>query len=101
MLFKGVARDLELYTAEEVITLRNMGIFKSSSSASQSLPRLISLASLGQILSSPASPKVTPHSPKIELDSSSKKQDHKCSLKSHKCLVSTAAGSSTALEKSK
>ena len=34
MLFCGIARDLELYTTEEVITLRNVGIFKSSSSAS-------------------------------------------------------------------
>ena len=73
MLFHGIAGDLELYTTEEVITLRNAGVFKSSSSASQSLPKLPSLASLGQTLSSPASPKVTPHSPKIELDSSSKK----------------------------
>ena len=40
-------------TAEEVITLRNAGVFKSSSSTSQSLPRLPSLASLGQTLSSP------------------------------------------------
>ena len=37
-LFCGVAGDLELYTAEEVITLRNVGVFKSSSSVSQSLP---------------------------------------------------------------
>ena len=100
MLFQGIFRDLELYTAEEVITLRNAGVFKSSSSASQSLPRLPSLTSLGQILSSPASPKVTPHSPKIELDSSSKKRDHKSSSKSHKHPVSPAAGSSAALKKS-
>ena len=100
MLFWGIAGDLELYTVEEVITLRNVGIFKSSSSASQSLPRLPSLASLGQVLfSPPASPKVTPHSPKIEPDSSSKKRDHKSSLKSHKCPVSMAAGSSIALGK--
>ena len=56
MLFCGVVGDLELYTAEEVITLRNAGVFKSSSSASQ--PKLPSLASLGQTLSSPTSPKV-------------------------------------------
>ena len=73
MLFQSVAGDLELYTAEEVITLRNVDIFRSSSSASLSLPRLPSLTSLGQILSSPVSPKVTPLSPKIELDSSSRK----------------------------
>ena len=36
-LFCSIAGDLELYTAEEVITLRNAGIFKSSSSA-QSIP---------------------------------------------------------------
>ena len=35
MLFCGIAGDLELYTTEEVITLRNAGIFKSSSSTSQ------------------------------------------------------------------
>ena len=72
-LFQGVARDLELYTAEEVITLRNVGIFRSSSGASKSLPRLPSLTSLGQIQSSSTSPKATPLSPKIEPDSSSKK----------------------------
>ena len=101
MLFCGVARDLELYTAEEVITLRNMGIFKSSSSTSQSLPKLPSLTSLGQALSSPTDPKATPCSPKIEPDLSSKKQDHKSSSKSHKHPVSMAAGSSADLEKSK
>ena len=73
MLFQDIAGYLELCTTEEVITLRNMGIFKSSSSASQLLPKLPSIASLGQTLSSPASPKVAPHSPKIEPDSSSKK----------------------------
>ena len=72
-LFHGIAREFKLYTAEEVITLRNAGIFKSSSSVSQSLPKLPSLTSLGQTLSSPPDPKVAPHSPKIELDSSSKK----------------------------
>ena len=71
-LFQGVAGDLELYTTEEVITLRNMGIFKSSSGASQSLPKLPSLTTLGQIQSAPASAKSPPHSPKVELDSSSK-----------------------------
>ena len=87
-LFHGIAGDLELYTAEEVITLRNVGIFKSSSSASQSTPKLPSLASLGQALSSPTDPKVTPRSPKIEPDLSSKKWDHKSSSKSHKHPVS-------------
>ena len=67
---------------------------------SQSLPKLPSLTSLGQTLSSPTSPKVAPHSPKIEQDSSSRKQDHKSSLKSHKHPVSMAAGSSADLEKS-
>ena len=98
-LFCGVTRDLELYTAEEVITLRNMGIFKSLST-NQSTPKLPSLASLGQALSSPPDPKVTPCSPKVELDSSSKKRDHKSSSKSHKCPVSAAAGSHADLEKS-
>ena len=101
MLFQGVTGDLELYTAEEAITLRNVGRFKSSSGTSQSLPKLPSLDSFGQTLSSPTSPKVTPHSAKIEPDSSSKKQGHKSSSKSHKHPVSVAAGSSVALEKSK
>ena len=99
-LFWGITRELEQYTAEEVITLRNVGIFKSSSSGSKSLPKLPSLTSLGQVLSSPTSPKVIPHSPKIEPDSSSKKRDHTSSSKSHKHPVSVAAGSSTALENS-
>ena len=96
MLFCGIAGDLELYTAEEVISLRNVGIFKSSSSASQ--PKLLSLVSLGQALSTltspkvaPFSPKVAPCSPKIEPDSSSRKQDHKNPSKSDKCPVSMAA----------
>ena len=46
-LFHGAASDLELYTAEEVVALRNVGIFKSSNT-SQSTPKLPSLASLGQ-----------------------------------------------------
>ena len=71
-LFWGIARDLKLYTTEEVITLRNVGIFKSSSGASQSLPKLPSLTSLDQIQSAPTTPKSTPHSSKVELDSSSK-----------------------------
>ena len=101
MLFRSITGDLELYTAEEVITLWNMGIFKSSSSASQSLPKLPSFASLGQSLSSPTSLKVTSHSPKIKPDSSSKKQDQKGSSKSHKHPVSAADGSCADLEKSK
>ena len=100
-LFRSVAGDLELYTAEEVFTLKNAGIFKSSSSASQSIPKLPSLASLGQALSSPPNPKVTPNSPKVEPVSSSKKRDHKGSSKSHKHPVSVAAGSHADLEKSK
>ena len=44
-------RDMVFWdTAEEVNTLRNAGIFKSSSSASQSLPKLPSLVSLGQTI---------------------------------------------------
>ena len=99
-LFLGIARDLELYTIEEVISLRNMGIFKSSSGASQSLSKLPSLASLGQIQSAPTTPKATPHSSKVKLDSSSKKQDYKSSSNSHKHSVLVAAGSSMSLEKS-
>ena len=100
MLFQGIAGELEQYTSEEVLTLRNVGAFKSSSSGSKPLLELPSLASLGQALPSPTSPKVTPYSPKIELDLSSKNWDHTSSLKSHKCPVSVAAGSSAALEKS-
>ena len=37
-LLHGIASDLELYSTEEFITLRNAGMFKSASSASQSLP---------------------------------------------------------------
>ena len=100
MFFLGITGDLELFTTEEVMTLRNAGILKSSSGASLSLPKLSSLASLGQIQSAPATPKVAPHSAKVEPDSSSKRRDYTGSLKSHKCLVSVAAGSSASLEKS-
>ena len=89
MLFCGTARDLKLYTAEEVITLKKVGIFKSLSTIKCS-PKLPLLASLGQALSSPPDPKVTSSSPKVELDSSSKKRDHKSSSKSQKYPVSTA-----------
>ena len=65
------ASDLELYTAEEVVTLRNAGIFKSSNT-NRSTPKLPSLSPLGQALSSPASmPSV--RSPKVEPDSSLKR----------------------------
>ena len=56
MPFCSIARDLELYTTEEVIILRNPGIFKSSST-SQSSPKLPSVTPLGQALSSPQIPK--------------------------------------------
>ena len=38
-LFHGTAGDLELYTAEEVIALRNAGVFKSSNTG-PSTPKL-------------------------------------------------------------
>ena len=91
-LFCSTTRDLELYTAEEVLTLKNVGIFKSSST-SKSSPKLPLLSSVGQALSSPPDPKVTLSSPKMELDSSSKKRDHKSSSKSQKHTVSVATRS--------
>ena len=48
-LFPSTARDLDLYTTEEIITLKNMGIFKSTSTIKSS-PKLPSLA----FLSSPS-----------------------------------------------
>ena len=94
-------RDLELYTTEEVMSLRSAGVVKSSSDASLSLSKLSSFTSLAQIQSAtPATPKIIPGSPKVELDSSSKRQDYTSSLKSHKHPVSAAAGSSTSLERS-
>ena len=100
MLFAGIARDLELYTTEEVMSLRSAGILKSPSGASLSLSKLSSLTSLAQIQSAPTTPKVTPGSPKVELDSSSKKRNYTSSSKIHKHPVSVAAGSSASLEKS-
>ena len=99
-LFPGVTRDLELYTTEEVMSLRSTGILKSPSGASLSLYKLSSLTSLAQIQSIPTTHKVTPGSPKVELDSSSKRQDYTSYLKSQKHLVSVAAGSSASLERS-
>ena len=100
MLFQGMCTgDLELYTTEEVVTLRSSGIMKSSSGASLSLSKLPLFASLGQIQSAPSTPKVTPHSPKGKPDSSSKRQDYTSSSKSHKHPVSVAAGSSACLWK--
>ena len=57
MLFLGVTRDLELYTTEEVMSLRSAGILKSSPGASLSLSKLSSLASLAQIQSAPPLPR--------------------------------------------
>ena len=71
-LFHGTASDLELYTAKEVIALRNAGIFKSSNT-SWSTPKLPSLTSLGQALPPPVDSKLPIHSPKVEPDSSTKK----------------------------
>ena len=91
-LFHGTASDLELYTAKEVIAVRNTGIFKSLST-SRSTPKLPSLASLRQALPPPVDSKLPIHSPKVEPDSSTKKQDYKSSPKSYRCPVSMAAGS--------
>ena len=74
--------------------------FFKSSNASQSTPKLLSLASLGQALHSPPDSKLTIRSPQVEPDSSSKKRDYKSSPKSYKRPVSAAAGSHTDLEKS-
>ena len=71
-LFHGTAGDLELYTAEEVIALRNAGIFKSSNTI-QSTPKLPSLTSLGQALPPPVNSKSPNHCSKVELDSSTRK----------------------------
>ena len=79
-LFHSVAGHLELYTDEEVVALRNTGIFKPSNT-SQSSPKLPSLTSLGQALHSPPDSKLTTRSPKVEPDSSSKKRDYKSSPK--------------------
>ena len=76
MLFPGVTRDLELYTTEEVMSLRSTGILKSSSGASLSLSKLSLLTSLAQIQSAPTTPKIIPGSPKVEPDSSSKRWDY-------------------------
>ena len=100
MLFPGITRDLELYTTEEVMSLRSTGILKSSSGASLSLSKLSSFTSLAQIQSAPATSKVIPGSSKVEPDSSSKRRDHTSSSKSHKHPVSVAAGSSATLRKS-
>ena len=67
-LFHGTAGDLELYTAEEVIALRNAGVFKSSNTG-PSTPKLPSLAYLGQDLPSSASSKLPNHHFKVEPDS--------------------------------
>ena len=73
MLFPGVAGDLELYTTEEVITLRNVGILNPLQVPANPSLSCHLLTSLGQIPSTPATPKVTPHSSKVKLDLSSKR----------------------------
>ena len=59
MLLPGITRDLELYTTEEVMSLRSAGIMKSCLGASVSLSNLLSLAPLAQIPSAPATPKIS------------------------------------------
>ena len=56
-LFHGTAGDLDLYMAEEVVTLKNTGVFKSSITE---LPTATppSLTSLGQVVPSPLSSKL-------------------------------------------
>ena len=71
-LFHGTAGDLELYTAKEVIALRNTRIFKSSNT-SPSTPKLLSLATLGQALPPPVNSKSLNHCSKVEQDSSIRK----------------------------
>ena len=98
-LFHGTAGDLELYTAEEVVALRNAGVFKSSNTG-PSTPILPSLTYLGQALPPPVNSKLPNHRFKVEPDSSTRKRDYRSSPRSHRCPVSTATGSHEDLDKS-
>ena len=80
-LFHGTAGDLELYTAKEVVALRNARVFKSSNTG-PSTPKLLSLTSLGQALPPPANSKSPNHCSKVEPDSSTRKQDYRSSARS-------------------
>ena len=61
-IFPGIARDLQLYTTEEVVCLRSVGVVKPSSAPSLSISMLSTLASLAQIQPVPT----TPGLPKIK-----------------------------------
>ena len=98
-LFHGTAGDLELYTAEEVVALRNSRIFKSSNTG-QSTPKLPSLTSLGQALPPPENSKLPNHCSKVKPDSSTRKRDYKSSPRSYRCPVSMATESHEDLDKS-
>ena len=98
-LFHGTAGDLELYTAEEVIALRNTRVFKSSNTG-PSTSKLLSLTSLGQALLLPVNFKSPNHHSKVEPDSSTRKQDYRSSPRSYRCPVSMATGSHKDLDKS-
>ena len=80
-LFHGSAGDLDLYTAEEVVALRNARVFKSS-------------------ISGPSTPILPSLTSKVEPDFSTSKQDHRSSPQSDKCPVSVATGSCEDLDKS-
>ena len=58
-LFPGVARDWQLYTTEEVVCLRSVGVVKPSSAPSLSISTLPTLASLAQMQSAPCHSEVT------------------------------------------
>ena len=99
----GIAGDCQLYTTEEVVCLRSVGVVKPSAAPSLSISTLPTLASLAQMQSAPITlglPKMDPGSPRVEPDLSSKRQEDLSSLKGHKYQVSAAAGSSASLEKS-
>ena len=102
-IFSGITGDLQLYTTEEVVCLRSVGVVKPSAAPSLSISALPMLVSLAQMQSVPATlglQKMNPGSPRVKPDSSSKRWEELSSSKGHKHQVSVATGSSTSLEKS-
>ena len=103
LLFPGVARDWQLYTAQEVMHLRNAGVLNPFATPGFAISATSSSAFVAQMQSAPITqgvPKMDLCSPKVELDSSSKRREVLSSSKSHRHQPSVAIRSSTSLERS-
>ena len=71
-LFPGVAADWQLYTAQEVMCLRSVGVLNPSATAGFSISTLLTLAPLAGMQSAP----ITSGVPKMDLGSPKLSRTH-------------------------